>query len=273
MPTPKTPRKRNKNGKLVQRRRAVQNEGLGKVLYAIREKLQLSQYEMADRVGISRFNMSRLEKGPIGTSLWDKRWQRIAQVFPEVGAYLTKHGLGKESPVTQRERDAKEKGAKCPSFDVAFSEGYKLGKEHAAAGLTTPGEVERLLEGLDVLALDIQRVPSSENYWSRRAIYMVDEIADELEIAAYGKDSFERRRDETLLDASRARPRTTWTRPNPAPKADLLKKADLAVSTAKSMLGRTATDQAVEDQAVDLMALPDMCLVDTYQRLSIADEG
>ncbi len=56
-----------------------------------------------------------------------------------------------------------------------------------------------------------------------------------------------------------------------ASEAVLLKKADLCVKTARIMLGSTATEASVEDQAFGLMYLPDSELIRTFDRLA-ADE-
>ena len=51
-------------------------------------------------------------------------------------------------------------------------------------------------------------------------------------------------------------------------EALLIKKADLATSVARMMLPKTASEQAVEDQAFNLMFLPDNALLDTHARLA-----
>lgn len=53
-----------------------------------------------------------------------------------------------------------------------------------------------------------------------------------------------------------------------ADKALLLKKANIAIRVASMMLGKNATEQAVEDQSVSLMHMPDAELVNTFNRLA-----
>jgi len=53
-----------------------------------------------------------------------------------------------------------------------------------------------------------------------------------------------------------------------AEKAVLIKKANVAIRVATMMLGKTATQEAIEDQSVSLMHLPDAELVNTYNRLA-----
>lgn len=48
----------------------------------------------------------------------------------------------------------------------------------------------------------------------------------------------------------------------------VVKKADLCVSIARKMLGKTASEQALEDQALSLMYLPDADLIGTANRLA-----
>lgn len=60
-----------------------------------------------------------------------------------------------------------------------------------------------------------------------------------------------------------------------ASKDVLLKKANLCIRLAQMMLnqgGKTASDQAIEDQSVALMHLPDNELVDTFNRLAGEEE-
>jgi hypothetical protein len=52
------------------------------------------------------------------------------------------------------------------------------------------------------------------------------------------------------------------------PDAALVKKADLAVKVARKMLGPKASKAIIEDQAVDLMALAELSLVETFNRLN-----
>lgn len=53
-----------------------------------------------------------------------------------------------------------------------------------------------------------------------------------------------------------------------ADKALLLKKANIAIRVASMMLGKNASETAVEDQSVSLMHMPDAELVDTFNRLA-----
>ena len=57
-----------------------------------------------------------------------------------------------------------------------------------------------------------------------------------------------------------------------ADKGLLIKKANLTIRVASMMLGKKATEQAIEDQAVSLMHLPDAELVETFNRLAGDDE-
>jgi hypothetical protein len=51
------------------------------------------------------------------------------------------------------------------------------------------------------------------------------------------------------------------------PDAALVKKADLALRVARKMLGPKASKAVIEDQAVDLMALAELSLIETFNRL------
>jgi hypothetical protein len=51
-----------------------------------------------------------------------------------------------------------------------------------------------------------------------------------------------------------------------------LKKADLCIAVSQIMLGKTASEAAVEDQSVALMHLPDQDLIDTHKRLAGDEE-
>lgn len=53
----------------------------------------------------------------------------------------------------------------------------------------------------------------------------------------------------------------------------LVKKADLCVKVARAMLGKKASDEVVEDQAVALMSLADGDLIDTFNRLAQDEQG
>jgi hypothetical protein len=53
----------------------------------------------------------------------------------------------------------------------------------------------------------------------------------------------------------------------------LVKKADLCVKVARAMLGKKASEDAVEDQAVAFMALADGDLIDTFNRLAQDDQA
>lgn len=52
----------------------------------------------------------------------------------------------------------------------------------------------------------------------------------------------------------------------------LVKKADLCVKVARAMLGKKASEEVVEDQAVAFMALDDSALIDTFNRLANDDQ-
>jgi len=56
-----------------------------------------------------------------------------------------------------------------------------------------------------------------------------------------------------------------------ASKEVLLKKADLCIAVAKLMM-KDASEEAIEDQSVSLMHLPDQELIDTHKRLAGDDE-
>jgi hypothetical protein len=57
-----------------------------------------------------------------------------------------------------------------------------------------------------------------------------------------------------------------------ASKEVLLKKADLCIAVAQLMMDKTASEEALEDQSVALMHLPDQELIDTHKRLAGDDE-
>jgi len=57
-----------------------------------------------------------------------------------------------------------------------------------------------------------------------------------------------------------------------ADKALLVKKANLCIRVAAMMLGKKATEQAVEDQSVSLMHMPNTELVETFNRLAGDDD-
>jgi len=75
------------------------------------------------------------------------------------------------------------------------------------------------------------------------------------------------KRDEIGLPEMR---KDTFNHPEKtaADKAVLLKKANIAIRVASMMLGKNASEQAVEDQSVSLMHLPDAELVNTFNRLA-----
>lgn len=79
------------------------------------------------------------------------------------------------------------------------------------------------------------------------------------------------KRDEIGMPEMRS---DTFNHSEKTAKAVLLKKADLAIAVARLLLEgkKTASEEAIEDQAVELMSLSDAALLATHARLAADDE-